>query len=107
VSRVGALVETSGLVARWETEARIALAYAGYDLLVDIKGSNDWQGSGAILARGLLGWAVLSWTYGSCSGCDVYESMSTREIVDDMLGAVAHCTDEQMARERFAGEVCW
>jgi hypothetical protein len=104
---VSAVIETSGRVGRWEAEARLALALAGYDQLVEVKGSTDYQGGGVILARSWRGWAVLAWSYGSCSGCDAYEDMGTRGIVDDMTSAIAHCTDEKMARERYGAEAYW
>src|SRR5512138_905517 len=62
-------------MARWEDDAEKALTDDGYTI-IDSAQNDDYQGWGVRLGSNAAGlFAVLSWSYGSCSGCDRYEDM--------------------------------
>lgn len=81
-------------VGRWGKEGKAALASLGYTV-IDYQATDDYQGSCVILGKKISSsavpaikqkfdndlYAVLSWTYGSCSGCDGFEGLPYKEVV--------------------------
>jgi hypothetical protein len=96
------------IMARWEGEAEQALKKAGYTVVAR-DGVSDYQGWGVMLGKSESGmFAVLSWSYGSCGGCDPYDGDSTTQIVESLAGTIEHfSTDEAGAVERFKGSKGW
>jgi hypothetical protein len=92
---------------RWESDAEAALLRAGY-AVVDHDGVDDWQGWGALLASDGSGkWAVLSWSYGSCSGCDSYEELSESELEAAFDSEIEFFDTEEKARLTFSNRKGW
>jgi hypothetical protein len=105
-------------------EAVKAAEHLGWDM-IESDGVSDYQGWGVLLLRSsVLGdqWAVLSWTYGSCSGCDSYEeqfydhsydedSVSDRGTPEHCArvfgGNIETCPDEESARMKFSERKGW
>lgn len=79
---------------RWGSETKLAAEHLGWTV-VDTRGVSDYQGWGVHLLQRADEWAVLSWDYGSCSGCDSYE-----EIFDPY-----HYTNRE-AKKSDSGEDC-
>lgn len=58
-------------------------------------------------------WAVLSWSYGSCSGCDGYEDQVSYDSTDEQCAAVfgelieVVGEDETRASELFSSRQGW
>lgn len=55
-------------------------------------------------------WAVVSWSYGSCSGCDSYEDRdtSTPEACVAVFGdLIETCDNEDAARAKFSERKGW
>lgn len=94
---------------RWVEEAVAALNRAGYTKLVDEEGESDYQGWVCLLAQNDSGeYAVISWSYGSCSGCDEYENMPDAAIEDAFDSLVETCgADESKARKLFSDRRGW
>lgn len=91
---------------RWEEEAQAAAARAGAEI-VERAGVDDYQGWGAFLLRRGGSWGVLSWSYGSCSGCDNYEDLGTQELRDAFDGLITWYLDEAAGRLAFDGARGW
>lgn len=99
---------------RWEDETRMAAGHLGYEI-VETDGINDYQGWGVHLLRMGSQWAVLSWGYGTCSGCDAFEGQFVE--YDDRLRAdacavvfgelIETCADEDAARRLFDERKGW
>lgn len=91
---------------RWQEEAEGAVERAGGSV-VDAAGVDDYSGWGCLLARRGTEWGVLSWSYGSCSGCDSYEDLGDedrRECFDALLDWKK---DEEEARAAFNNSKGW
>jgi hypothetical protein len=91
---------------RWQDEAEGAVERAGGHV-VDTAGVDDWAGWGCLLARRGDEWGVLSWSYGSCSGCDSYEDLDAehrRECFDELLDWKK---SEDDARTAFSNSKGW
>lgn len=92
--------------ARWAEAVVAVFVEDGYQIL-RTAGSNDYQGSGCLLAmRGDCEWAVYTWSYGSCGGCDRWEDSpgdlatdvrAEREIFHD--GSAATARYEEMVSQ--------
>lgn len=69
--------ETIASECRW---SEFAAELVGDWIILWEDSCSDYQGHASVLAykRGQI--RYLSWEYGSCSGCDVYEGMSIPEI---------------------------
>lgn len=135
-------------MSRWDSETASAANYLGYQV-VETDGNNDYQGWGVHLLRKIdradsavaidaelegrnetadeirsksptVGWAVLSWSYGSCSGCDGYEEqiyrydddynpiVNTHEHLAEIFGdLIEECADEESARLKFKERKGW
>jgi hypothetical protein len=52
-------------------------------------------------------WGILSWSYGSCSGCDPREDMGAAECLDDLASQVEWCASETDARVKFEAAKGW
>jgi hypothetical protein len=89
---------------RWEEDAEKALQRAGF-ALIERDGVDDHQGWCALLATNDKGkWAVLSWSYGSCSGCDSYEDMSECERKAAFDSEIEIFDTEEKARLTFSNQ---
>lgn len=91
---------------RWQSEAEQALKNKGYDL-VDSDGVSDYQGWGVLLGRCGNSWAILNWSYGSCSGCDRYEGMNENDIVESLTDNIEEYSSEEDARKAFNDNKGW
>lgn len=92
---------------RWEEEATVAALRAGYRVK-DTAGINDYQGWGVLLLHSAAkGWAVLSWTYGSCGGCDSYEDMDDTGRAKAFDALIDVQSDEPTARLTFDSRKGW
>lgn len=98
--------------SRWHEETKRAAEHLGWHV-VDSVGTDDYQGSGAHLLRGIGDrWAVLAWTFGSCSGCDMYEDVvgykptgaKLAEVFGDLI---ANYETEAEARAAFSDGKGW
>lgn len=81
------LLESGRIGARWEEEAEEAVARLGSGAyVVQRAGESDYQGWCSFLVAwepdDVAGWryGTMSWSYGSCSGCDCYEGMEPEEL---------------------------
>jgi hypothetical protein len=91
----------------WEDDAKEALQRAGFEV-VGRDGKDDWQGWGVLLAADGKGkWAVLSWSYGSCSGCDSYMDMSDSERKAAFDSEIEIYDTEEKARLIFSDRKGW
>jgi hypothetical protein len=93
-------------IGRWEEEAEAALKRAGFTV-IDRAGTNNWQGWGVLLGRKEEEFAVLAWSYGSCSGCDSYEGLDEAELIAEFDALVERGLTEQAARKRFSENKLW
>ena len=91
---------------RWIEEATRALNAAGY-ALVESDGVCDYQGWGVLLGRNATGWAVLAWSYGSCSYCDSFEGMGDAELRAAFAGLIETAKTESEARRLFDSRKGW
>lgn len=91
---------------RWEDEAKTAMNLTGYKV-IEKDGVTDWQGWGVLLGRNSKNFAVLGWSYGSCSGCDSYENMSEDEVVKDLQNNIEIFNTEEEARIKFDERKYW
>lgn len=138
------------MAPRWHDETALAARHAGWHV-VKSDGVDDYQGWGVhLLRRGEFEsiahdaeqegrlvdaeeirsqqqqseWAVLAWSYGSCSGCDPYEGGPADGVCDYSTGgptgpdsgALAHsvfgdlievCQDEESALMKFSERKGW
>lgn len=90
---------------RWLDEAREAAVRNGYSV-VDEDGVSDYQGWGVLLLSG-PSWAVLSWSYGSCGGCDSYEGMNEEALRFAFDGNITTFGSEEEARTSFKSSKGW
>lgn len=106
---------------RWEHETTAAAENLGWRV-VATNGVDDYQGWGVHLLQrygdGLTPseWGVLSWSYGSCSGCDQYEDEIPYGLDDaafnekcvQLFGPLIEtCKDEEDARMKFSERKGW
>lgn len=103
---------------RWEWETAVAASRLGWQV-VETDGVDDYQGWGVHLLRSPDAWAVLSWSYGSCSGCDYYEDRiyaydgSQRTdapadlYVELFSDCIERCDNEEAARKLFSDRKGW
>lgn len=91
---------------QWEDEAEEALNRAGF-IVVERAGISDWQGWGCLLASCGEKWAVCSWSYGSCPGCDSYIDMSDDELKAAFDNAIEVFHSEEKARQVFNDRKGW
>lgn len=93
---------------RWKTEAEEALKRRGFEV-VDTAGVDDWQGWGVLLGKSSAGtFAILGWSYGSCSGCDAYEDLGSEGVIDAISKNIEDgITDEAGARDLFEQRKGW
>ena len=97
---------------RWREETERAAEHLGYKV-VETDGSDDWEGWGVHLLQSHHGsWAVLSWSYGSCSGCDSYEGQldngdSPEDCARVFYENIEHCMSEEEARTLFLDRKGW
>lgn len=92
---------------RWESEAEEALSVHGFDVVVERAGIDDYQGWGVILASSKQEFAVLSWSYGSCSGCDSYEDLPHEQVVEELAELIEKFASEDEARASFNNRKGW
>ena len=59
------------------------------------------------MGRSSKNFAVLGWSYGSCSGCDSYENMSEDEVVKDLQNNIEIFNTEEEARIKFDERKYW
>lgn len=59
------------------------------------------------MGRNSKNFAVLGWSYGSCSGCDSYENMSEDEVVKDLQNNIEIFNTEEEARIKFDERKYW
>lgn len=86
--------------ARWTSEVLAVLAKHGWKVERSW-GSNDYQGSGCVLAsRGAVEWAAYAWTYGSCGGCDQWED-EQHTLEPDVLSELETFATEAEAVSRY------
>lgn len=91
----------SNVPGRWSGEVVNALKLDGFEL-VDSDGVDDYQGWAVLLFTcDLREWAVVDYSYGSCSGCDQYEEMSDDERTSAFRELAVRYDTEQSAREAF------
>jgi len=80
---------------RWEDAAEQAMERAGFDV-IERAGVADYQGWGVLMGRNGMEYAILGWSYGSCSGCDSYEGLSESDLAaefDDLV--LRHLTNKE------------
>jgi hypothetical protein len=53
----------------------------------------DYQGTGEFVAEKDGKFAYVTWTYGSCSGCDAWEDMPEDEVRKDFKNGVEYFND--------------
>jgi hypothetical protein len=87
--------------ARWESEAIAAALLCGWEV-VAADGNSDYQGWGRLLLRCEDQWATLSWSYGSCGGCDGYEGLPTNDTIESLGADIIVHPDEAKARLVYA-----
>lgn len=91
----------------WEETASEVMTSAGY-AIIEADGIDDWQGWGVLLGRSSENkWAVLAWTYGSCSVCDSYKDMTQEERDEAFKSLIEPCQDEKAARALFSARKGW
>lgn len=96
----------------------MAASFLGWDV-VETAGVSDYQGWGVLLLKkpgrfewDAHEWAVLAWSYGSCSYCDRYEDRLGYDasaaqcalVFGDLLEL---CDDEESARTMFDARKGW
>lgn len=101
---------------RWENEATLAAEALGWTV-VETDGVDDWQGWGVLLLRRWDEWATLSWSYGSCNGCDAYEDEFPYDQTDEervetavrLFGPLIESglDNEEAARMKFSERKGW
>lgn len=96
---------------RWGEETKRAAHHLGFEV-VETDGVSDYQGWGVHLLRSPMEWAVLHWSYGSCSVCDEYEDTCPYDPTPEQAAAVfgdliERCGDEAAARQRFSDRKGW
>ncbi len=119
---------------RWGIETADAAKYLGYEV-EDTDGVSDYQGWGVhllrradeasrtvaqdaiidgkediariILEQASYEWAVLAWSYGSCSGCDAYEDVPSEKAAEMFAKLIEPCPSEDAARQLFADRKGW
>jgi len=94
------------LGCRWEDEAEAALERAGFSV-VDRAGEVDYHGWGVLLGSNGGEFAVISWSYGSCSGCDQYEEMPADTLAAEFDGMITKGLTEEEARLKFSSSTGW
>lgn len=126
--------------ARWESQCATAAEFLGWRV-IDARGVSDYEGWGALLldrpsgfevvvakdareekrfaeARAIEAsapreYAVLSWSYGSCSSCDSYEDQVNYDATPEQLAAVfgelieVVGTDVEAARAKLDERMGW
>jgi hypothetical protein len=126
--------------ARWESQCATAAEYLGWRV-IDARGVSDYEGWGALLLDRPSGfevvvakdareekrlveatvieamapreYAVLSWSYGSCSSCDGYEDQvgydATPAQLADVFGALIEIvgTNIEAARAKLDERMSW
>ena len=85
---------------RWSEEA--IQAVGGSDKVKRAAGVSDWQGWGSILTYDNR---VLSWSYGSCGGCDAYED--SQDPVADLAENITQYATAEEAELAFDGAQGW
>ena len=89
------MLRGTGIEARWERLIREV--FPDGQILRSI-GINDYQGHEVIVVRFDDGyWMHYSWSYGSCSGCDVWEDMDPEERRKDILASTMKMDPDHMA----------
>jgi len=93
---------------RWQTTAEDAVKSLDYTVK-DTAGIDDYQGWGTLLLYRAADeqWAVLAWSYGSCSVCDGYEDMGDKERHDAFVSLIETFPNEVAARERWQNSKGW
>lgn len=94
------------LGCKWEDVAEAALQRAGFTV-IDRAGEVDYSGWGCLLGSNGSEFAVISWSYGSCSGCDRYEEMSDEQVASEFDGMVTRGLTEEEARAKFEKDKGW
>ena len=92
---------------QWEDEAEEALQRAGFTVIERAGINDDGEGWGCLLASSGKKWAVCSWSYGSCSGCDPYMDMSDDEIKAAFDNEIEVFDSEEKARQIFDDRKGW
>lgn len=90
--------ETVASTCRYGDEAGVLF---GESEIIWEHSESDYQGFANVLARLSDGTFIhYEWSYGSCSGCDEWESrgLSSEEIVDEMRSAAAVFESEDVLR---------
>lgn len=104
-------MSSESIGARWEGLAEEALKRQGYTV-IDRAGINDYQGWCSLLGRtDIVGtgitYAVVSWSYGSCSGCDSREDQEYEQVILDFIHDTERFADEGAAWACFDGRKGW
>jgi hypothetical protein len=68
--------ETAASACRWNEYCEELI---GSWLILWEDAEADWQGSARVLAFNNGQFRYVSWSYGSCSGCDIFEDMNEEE----------------------------
>ena len=98
---------TESMGMRWEDDAGAALERAGL-AVIDRAGEVDYEGWGVLLGKDAGGgFAVVAWSYGSCSGCDAYEDMPDAQLAAEFDGMVERFADKESARVKFDASKGW
>lgn len=87
---------------RWMDELCEIISKNDYTIL-ETAGSEDYQGSGVILASG-RNHVVFAWDYGSCSGCDRWEGRE-ETMAQDVEEEIQTFDNLEEAYARFKEEV--
>ena len=98
--------ETACEIGRWDDVAEEALKRAGFTV-IDRAGIDDYEGWGVLLGCNATEFAVLSWSYGSCSLCDDYEGLSDGERAAAFDALIERGLTEQAARALFNDRKGW
>ncbi len=81
--------------------------------VVEFEGISDYQGCGIFLLRedhwNNARWYVMSFSYGTCGGCDAFEDLNALERAKAWLDLTESFATEQDAREVYEESVsrCW
>jgi tryptophan synthase alpha subunit len=95
--------------ARWESVAERVLSDAGYDVH-DSAGVADYQGWMCLMGKHRsIGneFAILAYSYGSCSGCDRFEDLSNEDREKEFHDLIVPDLSLEQAQRLFDARKGW